>query len=140
MTEISFKSTFRIPIKQHGITNAKKKELIKTVQGYKNSLLPTGKESCVRVSMPNKDDEKFMAQLKAIGYKVYKVFNGENIPKTELDNYIKQELHSSCENIGPVTKPLNRDQIRKKESYIEMCEQYGKDFAEAVFFNDKVIK
>ena len=211
MSEVNFKSTFRIPITQPGVNKAKKKELKSLIEGYQNHLLPSGRQGFARVSMLNSEDASFIQKIKTIGYKIFQVFDGENVSKESLDDFIKERLDirefsqlgknkkamsqklkdkkafvanaikedqekilkvaeenakkaaeekaqteklvKDVVNVSkqksqkeyklkltPVTKQLRRDEIRKRESYIELCEQYGKDFAEAVFFHDKQVR
>lgn len=92
MTEISFKSTFRIPITQAGINNAKKAKLRALIESYPEGLIGTSKVGNARISIPNSEDANFIKKLKTIGYKIFQQFEGENIKKDELDDFIKSNL------------------------------------------------
>lgn len=92
MTEINFKSTFRIPVTQPGMNAAKKKSLKNMASEYKNSLAGNGNTGFVRVSIPENEDTNFVQQLKTIGCKIYQVFEKHNINKNEIDEYIKDAL------------------------------------------------
>ncbi len=92
MTEINFTSTYRIPISQAGINNAKKIKLRELVESYPNSLIGKSKTGHARVSIPNSEDANFIRKLKGIGYKIFQRFEGENISKENLDTFIKGKL------------------------------------------------
>ena len=73
MTEISFKSTYSIPLVEQGVTVAKRAKLKKMASRYQNVMYPNGSDGNVRVSIRKKLDNKFVADLKQIGFKVFKV-------------------------------------------------------------------
>lgn len=89
---INFTSTYRIPITQAGTNNAKKDKLRNLVSLYPNSIVSKQKTGFARLSIPNTEDAKFEGKLKGIGYKVFQKFDGENVPKDLLDEYIKEAL------------------------------------------------
>ena len=91
MTEVNFSSTFRIPVTQPGVNKAKKVKLKGLVDSY-GGLVGTGNTGYARVSIPNEKDESFLRKLKSVGYKVFQVFEGENISRKSLDDYIKSCL------------------------------------------------
>ena len=90
--EISFTSTYRIPITQAGVNNAKKMKLRELIESYPNGLIGKSKQGYARVSMPDSEDENFVRKLKGIGYKIYQRFDGEDIGADGLDLFIKQKL------------------------------------------------
>lgn len=92
MTDINFTSTYRIPITQAGVNSAKKARLKELIQSYPNGLIGNSKTGNARISLPNSEDATFIGKLKKIGYKVYQKFEGENIPKDEIDVFIKERL------------------------------------------------
>lgn len=92
MTDISFCSAYRIPITQAGVNSAKKARLKKLVESYPNGLIGRSKTGYARISVPDSDDAFFIGKLKAIGYKVFQKFEGNNIPKENLDSFIKEKL------------------------------------------------
>ena len=99
MTEISFKSTYRIPLVEQGITQAKRESLKKMATKYQNALFPKGNNGFVRVSIRKRLDESFEQKLRQLGFKVFQKFERHNIPKTtledsstKLDLYINEEL------------------------------------------------
>ena len=96
MPQISFTSTYRIPLIEQNITSAKRDALKKMASKYQNVLYPNGNQGNVRVSMRKRLDEKFEQKLRQIGFKVYQKFEKHNIPKTNnrIDEYIKSELKS----------------------------------------------
>jgi hypothetical protein len=92
MTEINFTSTYRIPITQAGVNPAKKVKLKELIESYPNGLIGKSKTGHARVSIPDSEDNKFIAKLKKLGYNVYQKFEGENIDKENLDVFIKEKL------------------------------------------------
>ena len=96
MTEISFKSTYSIPLTEQNVTVAKRELLKKMASKYQNVMYPKGNDGNVRVSIRKRLDNKFLQNLKGIGFRVFKVFERHNVPKTagKMDGYIRQELKS----------------------------------------------
>ncbi len=94
MSDISFKSTYRIPLVEQNVTRAKRQALKKMASKYQNVVYPKGEQGSVRVSIRKRLDEGFEQKLRQIGFKVFQKFEKHNIPKTEdrMDNYIKKEL------------------------------------------------
>lgn len=100
MNQISFQSTYRIPLVEQNISPAKRQALKKLASKYQNVLFPNGNNGHVRISMRKRLDEGFEQKLKQIGFKVFQKFERHNVPKTEfehsgvskLDLYIKKEL------------------------------------------------
>ena len=60
MTDINFTSTYRIPITQAGVNSAKKLKLKQLIESYPNGLIGNSKVGNARISIPNKEDEKFL--------------------------------------------------------------------------------
>lgn len=127
MNDISFGSTFRIPVSHAGINSAKKQKLKSLILSYKNGLIGNNKTGYARVSIPNADDAEFLRRLKGIGYKVYQKFDGENIDKNNLDTFIKSKLDSR----DFMQKGKNPDklprQIREKKRF-ERSFYFSDDF------------
>lgn len=123
MKDVSFGSTFRIPISQAGVNSAKKTKLKTFILSYENGLIGNSKSGYARISIPNKEDEKFIRLLKALGYKVFQKFEGENIPKDNLDIFIKEKLDSR--NYNQIGKPMKKmshemkQQRRFEKNYVE---------------------
>ena len=192
--KISFGSTFRIPVSQAGINSAKKAKLRELIESYPNGLIGKNKTGNARVSMPNSEDANFIKKLKTIGYKVFQKFEAEDVPKRDIDKYIKRaldnrdyhqlgknrkggkvihteykpettveenfieevkpqkrtyskpiqkEVVSKEENTTPKLRkprlnyepdPAVRARLRQTENYKKTVEEYGKEFAEAVYF------
>jgi len=117
MNEINFTSTYRIPISQPGINSAKKARLKVLINSYANGLIGNSKTGNARVSMNDSEDASFVAKLKTIGYKIYQKFEGENIPKEEIDKVLKKKLDTrEYHQTGKNMKKLPRD-IREKRRY-----------------------
>lgn len=97
MTQISFTSTYRIPLVEQGISSAKRENLKKMASKYQNVMYPNGNQGNVRVSIRKRLDEKFEQKLRQLGFKVYQKFERHNIPKTNgtMDEYIKTELKNN---------------------------------------------
>ena len=92
MSDISFGSTYRISITQAGVNSAKKAKLKELIESYPNGLIGKSKTGHARVSVPDSEDAKFVGKLKALGFKVFQKFEGENISKENLDTLLKRNL------------------------------------------------
>lgn len=92
MSQISFTSTYRIPLIERKVSVAKRQALKDLASQYENHLYPNGNKGCVRVSIPETQDAKFEQKLRQIGFKVYQKFEGHNVSEERMDNYIKQAL------------------------------------------------
>ena len=94
MTQVSFTSTYRIPLVEQNITPAKREALKNIANKYQNVLYPNGNNGYVRVSIRKRLDYGFEQKLKQIGFKVFQKFDRHNIPKTDnrMDEYIKEQL------------------------------------------------
>lgn len=92
MSDISFGSVYRIPITQAGVNSAKKTKLRNLIESYPNGLIGKSKTGQARISVPDSEDANFVGKLKAIGYKVFQKFEGDNISKENLDSFIKEKL------------------------------------------------
>ncbi len=92
MFDISFGSTYRIPITQSGVNNAKKERLRTLIESYPNGVIGKSKTGYARVSVPEELDNTFEGKLKGIGYKVFQKFDGHDISKDNLDLFIKEKL------------------------------------------------
>ena len=88
MSDISFKSTFKISVSQWGVNNSKKLQLKSLVSSY-NGVVTKGKEQTALVSISDKKDFGFIRKLKKIGYCEFKQIEGENIKKESLEDYVK---------------------------------------------------
>ena len=94
MSNVTFQSTYRIPLVEQNITQGKRDALKKMASKYQNVLFPTGNQGCVRVSLRRRLDESFEQKLRQIGFKVFQKFERHNVPKTDglMDKYIKENL------------------------------------------------
>ena len=125
--EISFTSTYRIPITQAGVNNAKKMKLRELIESYPNGLIGKSKQGYARVSMPDSEDENFVRKLKGIGYKIFQRFDGENIGADGLDLFIKQKLdardfNQKGKNPAPLPKAI-KEQRRLERKFGKVEEQ-----------------
>ena len=82
MTQISFTSTYRIPLIEQGISVTKRENLKKMASKYQNVMYPNGNQGNVRVSIRKRLDEKFEQKLRQLSFRVYQKFERHNIPKT----------------------------------------------------------
>ena len=96
MYNISFGSTYRIPLVEQNITQGKREALKKLASRYQNVLYPTRNQGSVRVSIRKRLDQGFEQKLRQIGFKVFQKFERHNVPKTagNMDKYIKESLDS----------------------------------------------
>ena len=92
MTQISFTSTYRIPLIERKVSVAKRQALKDLASKYENNLYPNGNKGCVRVSIPEEQDMKFEQKLRQIGFKVFYKFDQHDVSYDKMDSYIKQAL------------------------------------------------
>jgi len=92
MTQISFTSTYRIPLIERKVSVAKRQALKDLASKYENNLYPNGNKGCVRVSIPEEQDMKFEQKLRQIGFKVFQKFDQHDVSYDKMDSYIKQAL------------------------------------------------
>ena len=92
MSQISFTSTYRIPLIERKVSVAKRQALKDLASQYENHVYPNGNKGCVRVSIPEEQDGKFEQNLRQKGFKVYQKFEEHNLPEEKIDAYIKQAL------------------------------------------------
>ncbi len=119
MNNVTFTSTYRIPITQAGINPAKKEKLRELTEPYPNKLVSKNNSGTVRLSIPDKEDAKFIRQLKAIGYKVFQIFEGEDIRRGKLDDYIKEKLAlGEYTQVGKQKKRLSTSAKQKRHAKI----------------------
>lgn len=115
MKNINFGSTFRIPVSQPGVNSAKKERLKQFIASYENGLIGSSKTGYARVSISDSEDADFVRRLKQVGYKIFQKFDGENIPKNEIDSFIKTKLNAGdFSQSGKNKKPLSKEQRLKK--------------------------
>lgn len=98
---ISFKSTYRIPLSGPHMSDSKRETLKKIVSQYQNVIIPDNKSGNVRISIRKKLDERLEQELSKSGIKVYQKFDRHNIRKSnyidgipEIDSYIKEQLNT----------------------------------------------
>lgn len=102
MSDLAFTSTYRIPLVEQGITQAKREGLKKMASKYQNALFPQGNNGFVRVSVRKRLDAGFEQKLRQLGFKVFQRFERNNVAKTflpyegatKLDLYINDCLKS----------------------------------------------
>ena len=117
MTDVTFGSTYRIPISQAGINSAKKAKLRELIESYPNGLIGKSKVGHARISIADSEDATFIGKFRKIGYKVYQKFEGENIDKEDLDIFIKERLDSrNYSQKGKKPDRLSRE-VRKKRRF-----------------------
>ncbi len=134
MNNISFGSIYRIPITQAGVNNAKKERLRTLIESYPNGLIGKSKTGQARVSVPDSEDSKFEQKLKTIGYKVFQKFEGDNIPKEEIDSFVKSKLDARDYNqVGKKMKRMSREmkeQRRYERRFIEPVKKQNVDISD----------
>ena len=101
MTQVSFTSTYRIPLIERKVSVAKRQALKDLASKYDNHLYPNGNKGCVRVSVPEEQDMKFEQRLRQIWFKVYQKFEQHDVSYDKMDSYIKQALkHNEYKQYG----------------------------------------
>lgn len=134
MNNISFGSIYRIPITQAGVNNAKKERLRTLIESYPNGLIGKSKTGQARVSVPDSEDSKFEQKLKTIGYKVFQKFEGDNIPKEEIDSFVKSKLDArDYSQVGKKMKRMSREmkeQRRYERRFIEPVKKQNVDISD----------
>jgi len=93
MPEISFGSTFKIPVSQWGINNTKKLQFKSLIGSYSGSFFGKGNDSFVLLSIPDSKDITFVKKLQKIGYFDYLQIKGEKIPKNKLEAYVNDAIN-----------------------------------------------
>ncbi len=81
MSEISFGSSYKIPVSQWGINNTKKLQLKSLVGSYGGKIGGKGLDSFAVVSMQDKKDMGFIRKLRKIGYFQFEMFENSNFPE-----------------------------------------------------------
>ena len=110
MFNISFSSTYRIPITQAGVNNAKKEKLRALVESYPNGSIGKSKTGYARVSVPQEMDNQFESKLKGIGYRVFQKFDVHDMSKEDFDIFIKEKLDTrDYQQKGKKKKKMPRD-------------------------------
>lgn len=92
MTQVSFTSTYRIPLIERKVSVAKRQALKDLASKYENHLYPNGNKGCVRISIPEEQDGQFEQKLRQIGFKVFQKFEQHDVSYDKMDSYIKQAL------------------------------------------------
>lgn len=94
IVEVSFGSTYRIPLKQAGINGAKKERLREFITNkFTNSLVSADNNNgTARISVPQENDEFVERSIKSMGFKVFQKFDLQNINKFNMDAEIKKLL------------------------------------------------
>lgn len=108
---VSFGSTYSIPISAEGINRAKKEKLRKFISTFENGLAPSASSGNCRVSIAKSEDTRFEQQLKQLGYKIWNKFDFHSLNKNEIDECIKKAK------AGDNYQSVGRQKIdRKKQS------------------------
>lgn len=94
MSEISFGSTYKIPVVQWGINNTKKLQFKALIGSYSGEICGKGTDAFALLSIPDKKDLTFVRKLQKIGYNDYLQIEGEKIPKNKLEAYVNNALNS----------------------------------------------
>ena len=100
MQKISFGSTYRIPLTEQHMNQAKRENLKKVVSQYQNVLVPSSNTGNIRISIRKRLDDRFEKELQSIGVKIYQKFDRHNIDKKAIaddgtlliDSFIKEKL------------------------------------------------
>ena len=93
MNNISFASTYRVPLVSPGINKAKRGRLKVFAGTCQNSLFPNGQEGAVRISVNEKEDAFVENKIRQLGFKNYQKFNLHNLAPNTMDTAIKEALN-----------------------------------------------
>lgn len=109
ISEVSFGSTYRIPITQPGINKPKKAALRKFIKQFQNYLIPSSDTGYIRLSVRKRLDERVEAGLKSMGFSSYQKFDRHNIHKKNIDQFIKDAINAGTfKVIGNLKKLLEK--------------------------------
>ena len=134
MSDITFGSSYRIPLTQPGVGSAKKDALKYMASKYQNVLYPSGNVGYVRVSIRKKLDAKFEQKLRQLGFKIYQKFDRHNVPKSNFENsgvskldlYIKEALESGAyKQFGKQKRPLSTSGKPEVFEVSDLEKKYG---------------
>ena len=91
---VSFCSTYRIPLVERNVSKAKRGIIKEIASKYQNVMYQSGNQGYVRVSIRKRLDEGFEQKLSQKNIKIYQKFERHNVPKTDgrMDSYIREEL------------------------------------------------
>ena len=81
MSEITFGSSYKIPLTQWGINNSKKLQLKSLIGSYGGKIGGKGQDSFAVVSMQDKKDMGFIRKLRKIGYFQFEMFENSEFPE-----------------------------------------------------------
>ncbi len=99
MFNVTFGSTYRIPLTQEGVNAAKRQRLKESLsKTFQNVLYPSGNIGNVRISVRKHLDARVEKLIKDNGFRVYQKFERNNVSKgidsitgvSKMDMYIKE--------------------------------------------------
>lgn len=89
---ISFGSTYRIPLSEHNVTPRQKDKVKNFSDNYEHHLHRNCRLGWVRISVPEELDEQIEKGLRDMGFRIYQKFDAHNLPNNKIDKYIKTHL------------------------------------------------
>ena len=111
---ISFTSTYRIPLSERNITPGKKDEVKNFSDKYEHHLHRGCRLGWVRISVPEELDEEIEKKLKQMGFRIYQKFDAHNLPNNKIDKYIKSHLRiGEYKQVGKNKRKLS-PQVKKE--------------------------
>ncbi len=81
MSQISFKSSYKIPVSQWGINNTKKLQLKSLVSSYAGKFCGKGQDSFAVLTIPDKKDMNFLRKLRKLGYYQFEMYDNADFPE-----------------------------------------------------------
>lgn len=81
MSQVSFGSSYKIPVSQWGINNTKKMQFKAIVGSYAGKICGKGKDSFAVLSIPDKKDRSFMDKIRKLGYYQLEVYENNSFPE-----------------------------------------------------------
>jgi len=92
MSDISFTSTYRVPLVSPGINQAKRGKLKEFAGTCQNSLFPNGQQGAVRISVDKSEDASVENKIRQLGFRIYQKFDLHNLSPDTMDAAIKEAL------------------------------------------------
>ena len=81
MSEVSFRSSYKIPVSQWGVNNTKKIQFKSIIGSYAGKICGKGKDAFAILSISDKKDKSFIDKIRKLGYYQFEMFDNNNFPE-----------------------------------------------------------